>query len=48
MNIPNQLQQVCIAIAQNAFIAALKQVSHFSVTAVVALRIGELNPLHDL
>lgn len=48
MNVPYQLKQIGVAIAQDRLVAPLKQVPHGAVAAVVALGITELYPLHDL
>ncbi len=47
MNIAHQLQQIGVAVAQDRFVAPLKQVADLAVAPIVALGVAGLCPLHD-
>jgi len=47
MEVTNQLKQVRVAIAQDRLVSPLKKMTNLSVTTIVVLGVGKLNPLHD-
>lgn len=46
VNVPDQLQQIGIAVTENGFVAPLKEMPRFPIASIVVLRIGELEGLH--
>ena len=47
MNVADQLQQIGVFLAQNRFVASLKQMADLFVSAVVILGVALLEPLHE-
>ncbi len=48
MDVANQRQQILFPLADNSFVPSLEEMAHFARAAVEVLRVGLLQPLHEL